>query len=177
MSRLIAPAAEIGFSPDRFVATQHSSAAAKARFANHYVRFVAAGFDRDLFRPWFYRRLCMTFGHIAHTDLDGFYNTWFERAFHQYGFVDKALRWRCPGDPACTYCDVEAALQQWLRSVGALDLLAARHAAEREARERAELHRLLATYGVPPEFRRLALPAAGRSRRPRRDALQDPGDR
>jgi hypothetical protein len=105
------------------------------------------------------------------------YNTWFERAFHQYGFVDKALRWRCPGDPACTYCDVEAALQQWLRSAGALHLLAARHAAEREARERAELHRLLATYGVPPEFRRMALPAAGRSHRPRRDALQDPGNR
>ncbi len=138
MSRLLGPAAEIRFRADRFVATQYSSAAAKARFASHYVRFVAAGFDRSLFQLWFYRRLRMTFGHLAHTDVDGFYNTWFEGTFHQHGFVDQALRWPCPGDPAVTFCDVEAALQQWLRSVGALDLLAARHEAEREATERAQ---------------------------------------
>jgi hypothetical protein len=163
MSRLlVVPAVEIRFPADRFAATQHDSAAAKARFANHYVRFVAAGFDRALFQQWFYRRLCMSFGHIAHRDLDGFYNTWFERTFDQYGFVDRALRWRCSGDPAVTYCDVEAALQQWLSSVGVLDLLAARLAVEREARERAELHRLLAKYGIPAEFRRAGLPVARR---------------
>ena len=167
MSRLLVPAAETHFAADRFAPTHHDSGAAKARFANHYVRFVAAGFDRALFQQWFYRRLCMTFGHIAHTDLDGFYNTCLERTFDQHGFVDRALRWRCPGDPAFTYCDVEAALQQWLWSVGALDLLAARLAAEREARERAELHRLLAKYGVPADFRRVTLPVVGR-RVPRR---------
>jgi hypothetical protein len=172
MSRLLVPAAETRFPADGFTPTQHDSAAAKARFANHYVRFVAAGFDRALFQQWFYRRLCMTFGHIAHTNLDGFYNTWCERTFDQCGLVDRALRWRCPGDPAFTYCDVEAALQQWLWSVGALDVLAARLAAEREARERAELHRLLAKYGVPAEFRRVALPVVrGRAfRAGRRDS-------
>ncbi len=152
MSRLLVPAAETRFPADRFAPTQHDSAAAKARFANHYIRFVAAGFDRALFQHWFYRRLCMTFGHIAHTNLDGFYNTWFERTFDQCGFVDRALRWH--------------ALQHWLWSVGALDVLAARLAAEREARERGELHRLLATYGVPAEFRRIALPVIRRVRRP-----------
>ncbi len=103
MSRLLVPAAETRFPADRFAPTQHDSAAAKARFANHYIRFVAAGFD---------------------------------------------------------------ALQHWLWSVGALDVLAARLAAEREARERGELHRLLATYGVPAEFRRIALPVIRRVRRP-----------
>jgi hypothetical protein len=161
MSRLLTLPAEVRFPPGGFVATQHSSADAKARFANHYVRFVAAGFAYDLFQPWFYRRLSTTFGHIAHYDLEGFYHTWFGRTFDQHGFVDQALRWRCPGDPAYTYCDVEAVLQEWLRSVGAVEVLAARLAAEREAADRAQLQELLGRYGVPPEFRRLALPAAG----------------
>jgi hypothetical protein len=117
MSRLLVPvaAAEIRFPADRFAPTQHDSAAAKARFANHYVRFVATGFDRALFQPWFYRRLSMSFGHIAHRNLDGFYNSWFERTFDQYVFVERALRCRCFGDPAFTYCDVEAALRSGFR--------------------------------------------------------------
>ncbi len=160
-SRLLAPAAEIRFPADRFVATAHSPATAKARFANHYVSFVAGGFDHALFQPWFYRRLSMTFGHIAHYNLDGFYGTWFERTIDRHGFVRQALRWRCPGDPAYTHCDVEAALQQWLQSVGVLDVLTASVAAEREAAGRAQLRRLLAEYGPPPELRRVALPAAG----------------
>ena len=167
MSRLLVPvaAAEIRLPADRFAPTQHDSAAAKARFANHYVRFVATGFDRALFQPWFYRRLSMSFGHIAHRNLDGFYHTWFERTFDQYAFVDRALRWRCSGDPAFTYCDVEAALQQWLSSSRVLDALAGLLAVEREARERAELHRLLAKYGVPAEFRRAGLPVVRRAPR------------
>src|SRR6266498_3325175 len=85
-----------------------------------------------------------------------------------HGALCQPLRpFRRRRDPAFTYCDVEAALQQWLLSVATLDLLAARLAAEREARERAELHRLLAKYGVPAEFRRLALPVV-RRRVPRR---------
>jgi hypothetical protein len=167
MSRLLVPAvaAEIRFPADRFAPTQNDSAAAKARFANRYVCFVATGFDCALFQPWFYQRLSMSFGHIAHRDLDGFYNTWFERTFDQYVFVERALRWRCFGDPAFTYCDVEAALQQWLSSGRVLDALAGLLAVEREARERAELHRLLAKYGVPAEFRRAGLPVVRRAPR------------
>lgn len=160
-TRLLAPTAEMHFAADRFMPTAHSPADAKARFANRYVRFVAVGFDRALFQPWFYRRLSMTFGHIAHYNLDGFYATWFERTADRHDFVAQALRWRGAGDPAWTYCDVETALQQWLASVGVLDVLAARVAAKREAADLAELRRLLGQYGLPPELRRRRLLIAG----------------
>jgi len=84
------------FYPVDFIATQHSSASDKAKFANHFVRFVESGYRRTLFFKWFYTRLSMTFGHIAHYNIDGFYAEWF--ADGGECFLAHAAMYPCYGD-------------------------------------------------------------------------------
>lgn len=64
------------FTANQFTATKWESAEQKAKFANHFVRFVKSGFKPTLFYSWFYKRLSMTFGHIAHFNRQGFWHTW-----------------------------------------------------------------------------------------------------
>jgi hypothetical protein len=99
------------FCAGEFVATQWDSAEDKAKFANHFVRFVRSGYKRTLFPKWFYRRLSMCFGHIAHYNQAGFYAEWF--ADDSGRFLRNVLQWGCYGDPAYTYSDVERALQTY----------------------------------------------------------------
>jgi hypothetical protein len=115
-----------------FTATEWEGAKEKARFADHFVRFVEGGFKPTLFPDWFYRRLSNTFGHIAHYDRVGFYATWFEGLPKRAAFLRHALRHHCCGDPAFTYSDVERALQSWIRESGWLEKI---EAADRGARD------------------------------------------
>lgn len=103
------------FTAAQFKPTEWDDGVAKARFANHFVRFVRSGFQRTMFQEWFYKRLSSCFRHIAHYNRHGFYETWFSSAKRQYAFIENALHFPCYGDPAYTYSDVERALQGWLR--------------------------------------------------------------
>ncbi len=44
---------------------------------NTYLHFIESEWKRSLFTKTFYNRLSMCFGHIAHYDIHGFYETWF----------------------------------------------------------------------------------------------------
>ena len=61
----------------------------------------------------------MTFGHIAHYDSAGFYETFFESDEGKREFIDQCMAWRCYGDPAFTYSDVERAVIARLKGGGA----------------------------------------------------------
>jgi hypothetical protein len=134
------------FKPDQFTPTQFDTAADKAKFANCFVRFVESGFKFTLFPSWFYKRLSMTFGHIAHYDIHGFYHTWFANTATQITFLKRTQFYGCWGDPAFTYCDAEAALKKWVQTTDHLSKLEQKQAAEVEAAERAQLAFLKAKY-------------------------------
>ena len=54
------------FLPTEFTATRFSTAADKAEFGNHFLRFIESEWAQPLFIKGFYQRLSMCFGHIAH---------------------------------------------------------------------------------------------------------------
>ena len=135
------------FNSANFTATKFDSAADKARFANHFVRFVESGFKDTLFYDWFYKRLSMTFGHIAHYNRHGFYAEWFSDAAARARFLKHTAAGYGYGDPAWTYSDVEKALTAWVKEKKLDDYWAGRAATDLEAAERAELARLTFKYG------------------------------
>ena len=98
------------FEPHQFTATQWNSAEDKAKFANTLMTFIANEFPRRSFTKTLYQRLSNTFGHIAHTDIDGYYSVFFERDADKIVFLDQTLHWPCYGDPTYTLCDVERAV-------------------------------------------------------------------
>lgn len=97
----------------QFTATEWDTVEDKEKFAKHFIRFVESGFNKNLFYKWFYTRLSMTFGHIAHYNKDGFYAYFFE--YHDEDFITSCLLGGGYGDPSCTYSDVERYLKNWLR--------------------------------------------------------------
>lgn len=104
------------FTPYQFVDSKFSTKEEKAKFANHFVRFVNSGFKKSLFYDWFYKRLSMTFGHIAHYNRLGFWETWFESPNDQACFMHHTKTAQIYGDPAFTYCDVELALKNFFKN-------------------------------------------------------------
>ena len=138
------------FLPSEFVPTQFSTAADKASFGNTLLHFLDADCSRELFIKKLYNRLSMTFGHVAHCDIEGFYSTWFTRDRHRLGFIQKLLRWPCHGDPKFTFSDVEQAIQQVVRERNYLARYELRAAEALRAAEMTELRRLEAKYRVPP---------------------------
>ena len=134
------------FTADQFVPTKWDDGQTKANFARQFVKFVMSDFDPRLFSQAFYRRLSMTFGHIAHFNRQGFFETFFTMTADKVRFLRMTLAHPCFGDPAFTYSDVERALQGWLRESGTLAMYEQRFADEMDAEERAELARLKAKY-------------------------------
>jgi len=110
------------FEPDHFTATQWSTTEDKAKFANALMKFIAHEFPRQSFSKTLYQRLSNTFGHIAHTNQDGYYSVFFERDADKVVFLDQTLRWPCYGDPTYTFCDVECAVQRRLRAANVIDV-------------------------------------------------------
>lgn len=105
------------FKAEQFTPTKWESSAQKAKFANHMVKFIDSGFKRTIFPKWFYNRLSMCFGHIAHYNINGFYNVWFETKEDQQNFIYNILNWHCCGDPEYTYSDVEKSIQEYIMMV------------------------------------------------------------
>ena len=134
------------FTAEQFTPTKWDDGQTKANFARQFVKFVESDFDQRLFSQAFYRRLSMTFGHIAHFNRQGFFETFFTTTADKVRFLRMTLAHPCFGDPAFTYSDVERALQSWLRETEILAKYEQRFADEMEAGERAELARLKAKY-------------------------------
>jgi hypothetical protein len=103
------------FKADAFIATEWSTPKDKADFANELVRFIKSGFHKKYWTKKLYVRLNSCFGHIAHYDASGFYETWFSSANKQNQWLDRIRNWRPYGDPAYTYCDVEKAFVNYLK--------------------------------------------------------------
>lgn len=134
------------FKSSQFTPTKWDTAQDKAAFAKQFVRFVESDFGAQHFTEMFYRRLSNTFGHIAHYDRGGFWAEFFTTTADKVRFLEQTLEWPCYGDPAWTYCDVERAVQEWLRAEAVLDQYRQRLAEETEAAERVELARLRRKY-------------------------------
>lgn len=88
----------------------------KEKFAKQFKKFVESDFAFSKFPKWFYTRLSMTFGHIAHYNQHGFYATFFKSTRGKAEFLKQTLMYGCYGDPEYTYSDVEKDLQDWVRS-------------------------------------------------------------
>ncbi len=106
------------FTADQFTPTRWDDAEEKARFARRFIRFVESDFAERQFPHTFYRRLALTFGHIAHYNRHGFYGEFFTATEGKVRFLRMTLAHPCWGDPAFTYSDVERSLQSWLRGKG-----------------------------------------------------------
>ena len=138
------------FTADKFTPTQWDTADKKAAFAQQFFRFVQSDFAKSKFTKAFYQRLSMCFGHIAHYNQGGFFETFFTTTADKVRFLRQTLMAPCYGDPAWTYSDVERGLQTWLRENGVMEKYEQRLAAETEANERAVLARLQAKYRAGP---------------------------
>jgi hypothetical protein len=136
----------MNFQPSQLTATKWDTAEDKVRFAKQFVRFVQSGFAEQHFTDRFYRRLCNTFGNIAHYNRGGFWSEFFTTTADKVRFLEQTLQYPCYGDPAWTYSDVERVLQAWLRTDGTLDRCRQRLTEEIEAAERAELALLQRKY-------------------------------
>jgi hypothetical protein len=103
------------FTADQFMPTEYQTAKQKAKFANHFVRFVQSDFNHNLFYKWFYVQLSMCFAHIAHYNKSGCYSEWFSTKERRERFLNRCLVFPCYGQPEFTYCDVEKALITWMK--------------------------------------------------------------
>jgi hypothetical protein len=131
-----------------FIPTKFSSGEDKAQFGNTFLHFVRSEWKRALFTGKFYNRLSMTFGNIAHNDIHGFYNTWFERDADRLAFLEQTLRYPCYGQPEFTFCDVERAIQIELRTFNLVPVYRQRIELATRSHEIRELTRLQNKYGV-----------------------------
>ena len=150
---LTLPRLEIGV----FVATKWYSAEDKAKFGNHLLRFIAAGYPRHLLTKAFYLTLANHFGHIAHYSEHGFWDYYFTDERGKAEFLEDTLRYVVCGDPAYTFSDIEIAVQRRIYKSGILDWQKRAGQGETEAIERALLKKLQAKYEP-----RAALPDASR---------------
>jgi hypothetical protein len=143
------------FTAAEFTPTQWASAEDKAKFANALMKFIANEFPRQSFTRSLYHRLSNTFGHIAHTNVDGFYGAFFERDFDKVVFLEQTLSWPHFGDPTFTFCDVERAVKRRLRVARVIDIFRLLEADATRRRELGTLARLQEKYGVrtpPPDL-------------------------
>lgn len=97
--------------------TEWSTVEDKIKFGNQFIKFMESGFDKSQFPKWFYTRLSMCFGHIAHYDQSGFYRYFFERGDYGAEFIKQCLDYPCYGSPKFTYCDIEKQIQQRIRKL------------------------------------------------------------
>jgi hypothetical protein len=89
----------------------------------------------------------MTFGHIAHYNLHGFYGTFFDNTRSKIEFLAQTVSGGGYGDPKYTYSDVEKVLSAWVRDRKLVDYYRGRLDAEVEQAEKSELARLTFKYG------------------------------
>lgn len=101
-----------------YTATKFSTVKDKERFVKQFKSFVKSDYDIHKFPKLFYIRLSMCFGHIAHYDQLGFYDTFFRDTAGKLDFVNQCIHNGGVGDPAWTFADVERQIQLWLVETG-----------------------------------------------------------
>jgi hypothetical protein len=134
------------FLTSEFVPTKFSTAQHKADSGNTFLHFIESEWAPTAFAKSFYNRLSMCFGHIAHYDAAGFYETWFASDADRLRFLRHTLDWPCWGDAEFTFCDVERAIQQEIRKRNYLARYELRAAEALRSREMEMLKRLEAKY-------------------------------
>ena len=102
------------FEPARFTPTQFSTAEVKASFGNDLVRFMLNGFKWADFSDFVYKNLSNYFGHIAHYNRSGFFDTWFSEPNQIRAWLDHVASATPVGSPSHTFSDFERAFQVWL---------------------------------------------------------------
>lgn len=137
------------FQPSDFIPKQFSTVGDKAEFGNALVHFIESNCTQELFTKRFYNRLSMCFGHIAHGDRQGFYDTWFTSDKRCLNFLSHTLRAHCWGQPEFTFCDVERAVQRELGRSNLLARFELRAAQTARSAAMETLIRLEAKYRVP----------------------------
>lgn len=141
------------FTASQFTATKWDSAEDKAKFANHFIRFLESGFKRELFTHDFYRRLSLCFGHIAHYDINGFYETFFADPSDWKIFIDVTLQHPCYGDPGFTCSDVERAIQAYLQNHAEfMALILTQSNSYEKTKDITQAKALLAKHGIAFDF-------------------------
>ena len=128
-------------------ATEWDDQKSKLRFAKQFAKFVTGGFKWEDFPKWFYVRLSMTFGHIAHYNQHGFYATFFQDDNGKIDFVRTTLLGGGYGDPAFTFSDVEKILKKWMDASQVLEQIHVEAHKVRVKSEREVLQRLATKYG------------------------------
>lgn len=106
------------FTPEQFTNSEHYDAKRKADWSNRLIHFFKNGFKPGLFTQSVYDLLHLHFGHIAHGNIQGFYETWFSNPHRQVAFIKHMLDHQ-PRSPS--FADVEQAIQRWLTENNILD--------------------------------------------------------
>ena len=106
-----------------YTPTHFNTAEDKEWFVKHFIRFAEKGFPQHLFTKKFYRKLINTFGHIAHYDINGFWETFFTNTPDKVDFLEQTMNFPCYGNPAYTYCDAEKEIQRQLAEKHILESL------------------------------------------------------
>jgi hypothetical protein len=134
------------FTAHQFTATEWETAEGKADFGNKLCKFIAADFKQTLFTKALYGRLSNCFGHIAHYNIHGFFETFFQNLTGKIEFLELSVQWPCYGDPAFTFSDLERAVIARLCKSSLLESYRALRAVEIERAERMTLARLKTQY-------------------------------
>ncbi len=103
-----------------YTATKWNTAEDKAKFVEHFMKFVKKDFPQHLFTKKFYSRLSNTFGHIAHYNQLGFWEEFFTTTADKVRFIEMTLNFHCYGDPAYTFSDAEREIQNRMMGSGIL---------------------------------------------------------
>lgn len=134
------------FTDDKFTPTNWDSEEQKRKFADQFMKFIESDFAFAKFPKWFYDKLNGCFGHIAHYNQHGFFDTFFGCTADKIRFIEMTLSHGCYGDPAWTYCDVERVIQREVRKLGVLEKYRKLLSEQIENVERAQLAALKSKY-------------------------------
>jgi hypothetical protein len=126
----------------KFTATKWNTVEDKEKFVEHFVKFVERDFPPHMFTKKFYNRLMNTFGHIAHYNQLGFWETFFTNARDKAEFLKQTMEFPCYGDPAYTFCDAEREIQNQLKEKDTLEKWESKATTEHNNAEYAEYQRL-----------------------------------
>jgi len=150
------------FQLEDFTPTQWTTAEEKAKIANKLTRFILGGFQQASFARAMYHRLSNMFGHIAHYNLNGFYEVWFSDIKSCRDWVEHITgSWFSGvGDPRFTWSDVEKVLIQWVKDNQIAEQLDELYRLDMEQKELALLNALQQKYALqesPPQVDEVTL--------------------
>lgn len=121
------------FTTEGLVDTEWNTAEDKAKWLNKLADFVRAGFSESKWTKALYYRLSMSFGHIAHYDMNGFYSTWFSTEQDRYNWLTYIQERVVYGDPEWTWSDAERKFTTWLSTEEGQEIISNQYgAAEKE---------------------------------------------